>query len=212
MKPLNELQYTIKNDKTFKKKLKKMTIPPEYKMVSFNVVSLFINVPLDETIDIIIKRIYDKKEINTDIPKKEMSKLLYLCTKNAHLTLNKTNLQLNGVSMGSPLGPVSANIFMVELEQNIVPILSNHILFWKRYVDNTICFIKLTSLNKVLGTLNSYYKNIRFIIEIETENKISFLDVLLIRHNSLISTKVYRKNANTDIYINLTGNEEHLKP
>ena len=131
-----------------------------------------------------------------------MSKLLYLCTKNAHLTLNKTYLQLNGVSMGSPLGPVLANIFMVELERNIVPILSNDILLWMRYVDNTICFIKLTSFNKVPGTLNSYYKNIRFIIEIETENKISFLDVLLIRNNSLISTKVYRKNTNMDIYIN----------
>ena len=30
-----------------------MTIPPEYKMVSFDVVSLFTSVPLDETIDII---------------------------------------------------------------------------------------------------------------------------------------------------------------
>ena len=81
-------------------------------------------------------------------------------------------------------------------------------MLWIRYVDNTICFIKLTFFNKVLGTFNSYYKNIRFIIEIETENKISFLDALLIRNNSLISTKVYQKNANTDIYINLTGNEE----
>ena len=50
-----------------------MRIPPEYKMVSFDVVWLFTNVSLDETIDIIIKRIYDK-EINTDIPKKEMGK------------------------------------------------------------------------------------------------------------------------------------------
>ena len=64
-----------------------------------------------------------------------------------------------------------------------------------------ICFIKLTSINKVLQTLNSYHINIKFTIEIETENKISFLDVLLIRNNSMISTKVFRKNTNTDIYI-----------
>ena len=106
-----------------------MRIPPGYKMVSFDVVSLFTNVPLDETIDIIIKRIYDKKEINTDIPKKEMRELLYLCTKNAHFTLNnKTYLQVDGVAMGSPLGPVLANIFMAELERNIIPTLFNDIL------------------------------------------------------------------------------------
>ena len=129
LKLLSESQYTIKNCKTFTKRLKKMRIPPGYKMVSFDVVSLFTNVPLDETIDIIIKRIYDKKEINTDIPKKEMRELLYLCTKNAHFTLNnKTYLQVDGVAMGSPLGPVLANIFMAELERNIIPTLFNDIL------------------------------------------------------------------------------------
>ena len=55
-----------------------MMIPPEYKMVSFDVVPLFTKVPLDETIDIIIKSIYDKKEINTDIPKKEMRVTVFL--------------------------------------------------------------------------------------------------------------------------------------
>ena len=65
-----------------------------------------------------------------------------------------------------------------------------------------ICFIKLTSINKVLETSNSYHRNIKFTIEIKTENKISFLDVLLIPNNSLISTKVYCKNTNMDIYIN----------
>ena len=129
LKPLSESRFTIKNSKTFTKMLKKMRIPPGYKMVSFDVVSLFTNVPLDETIDIIIKRIYDKKEINTDIPKKEMRELLYLCTKNAHFTLNnKTYLQVDGVAMGSPLGPVLANIFMAELERNIIPTLFNDIL------------------------------------------------------------------------------------
>ena len=141
--------------------------------------------------------------IYSGIPKRELKKLLYLCTKNAHYSLNnKTYLQVDGVAMGSPPGPVLANIFMVELERNIIPTLSNDILLWERYVDDTIYFTKLTSISKVLETLNSYHTNIKFTFEIESENKISFLDVLLIRSNSLISTKVYRKNTNTDIYIN----------
>ena len=67
-------------------------------------------------------------------------------------------------------------------------------------------FYKLTfinnSINKILEALNSYHINIKFTIEIETENKSLVLDVLLIRNNSLISTEVYCKNTNTDIYIN----------
>ena len=104
--------------------------------------------------------------------------------------------------MGSRLGPVLANIFMEQLERKIKPTLSNDMLLWKIYVDGTICFIKLTSINKALETLNSYHTHIKFTLEIESDNKISFLYVLLIRSNTLISTKVYRENTNTDIYIN----------
>ena len=43
--------------------------------------SLFTNVPLEETIEIILKRIYINKEITTDIPKQEMKELLILCKK-----------------------------------------------------------------------------------------------------------------------------------
>ena len=48
-------------------------------MVSFDVKSLFTNVPLERTIDIILKRI---------LTKKEMKELLLLCTKNVHFTFN----------------------------------------------------------------------------------------------------------------------------
>ena len=80
-----------------------------------------------------------------------MRELLYLCNKNAHFTLNiKTYLQVDGVAMGLPLGPLLANIFMVEFKRNKITTLSNDMLLWKIYVDDTICFIKLTSINKVL--------------------------------------------------------------
>ena len=44
--------------------------------------------------------------------------------------------------MGSPLGPVLAGIFMVELERTILPTLREHMSPWKRYVDDTISYIK----------------------------------------------------------------------
>ena len=116
------------------KTLKKQKIPPGKQIVSFDVVALFTNVPLEETINIIIKRIYDKNKINTNILKRENKELLYLYTKNVHFTLNsKTYVQIDGVAIGSPPGPVLANIFMVELEQNMIPTLPNDKLLWKRY-------------------------------------------------------------------------------
>ena len=41
-------------------------------MVSFDVALLFTNVPLEETIEIMIKRIFANKEITTDISKQDI--------------------------------------------------------------------------------------------------------------------------------------------
>ena len=57
-------------------------------MVSFDVTSLFTNVPLDKTIKIILQQVYIDKEINANIPKNEMKELLHLCSKNVHFIFN----------------------------------------------------------------------------------------------------------------------------
>ena len=45
LKQLSDSHYTIKNGKTFTKRFKEMKIRPEYKIVSFEIVSFFTNVP-----------------------------------------------------------------------------------------------------------------------------------------------------------------------
>ena len=81
--------------------------------------------------------------MNTNIPKQEMKELLYIYTKNQHFTLNIKTLQIDDIAIWCLLVPVLANIFMVELEQNIIPILSNDISLWKRYVDDTVLEVQL---------------------------------------------------------------------
>ena len=104
--------------------------------------------------------------------------------------------------MGSPLGPVLAGIFMVELETTIVPTLTEYLLFWKRYVDDTLCFVKKGFRQHILTELNKFHTNITFTYEDETNNMISFLDVLLIKREDSIDLAVFRKETNTDLYIN----------
>ena len=165
--------------------------------------SLFTNVPLEETIEIILKRIYINKEITTDIPKQEMKELLILFTKNVHFTFNnETYIQVDGVAMGLRLGPVLANIFMVELETSVIPNLSNKVKLWKRFVDDTYCLARLEYIDNILLALNSFHKNIKFTFEIEKGNTIPFLDILIIRKPGKIENTVYWKKTCTDLYMN----------
>ena len=48
--------------------------------------------------------------------------------------------------MGSPLGPVLAGIFIVNLEKLLFPKLNFYLNFSRRYVDDTITFIKIGSV------------------------------------------------------------------
>ena len=53
-----------------------------------------------------------------------------------------------GVGMGSPPSPLLADIFMIKLERSLVPSLRN-IKFWRRYVDDTVCFAKIVSIHNI---------------------------------------------------------------
>ena len=93
--PLSKSKFTINNTKEFVKYIQKQKVPYGYKMVPSDVTSLFPNVLLEETIEIILKRTYVNKETTSDIPKQEMKELLILCTKNVHFTFtNETYIQV----------------------------------------------------------------------------------------------------------------------
>ena len=132
-----------------------------------------------------------------------MKELLTLCTKNVHVTFdNVIKVQNDGVAMGLPLGPVLSDIFMIELEIPLLPELTDYIQFWKRYIDDTICYIKVGSVNYILSLLNSFDTNIKFTYELEHAGKLPFLHVLLCRKGKKIYTTVYRKATNNDVNLN----------
>ena len=91
-----------------------------------DVVSLFTNVPLRDTIDIILKKVYDEQLIKTKITRKNCSSCAH---KERHLlsTTKCTYRLTDGVMMGSPLGALFANIFMCELENTIIPSLGDKV-------------------------------------------------------------------------------------
>ena len=82
LSPLSTSEYTVKSTSDFITHIKEQNIPNKFKLISFYVTLLFTNVPLDITIDVILKRIYDENKVNTNIPIQQMRDLLLLCTNN----------------------------------------------------------------------------------------------------------------------------------
>ena len=82
---------------------------------------------------------------------------------------------------------------MVELETTVVPKLEDHVKKWRRFLDDTIAYVKTGSVEYVLSVLNSFYKNIKFTYEEKQNNALQLLDVLFIRDSENLNTTVYRK-------------------
>ena len=91
---------------------------------------------------------------------------------------------------------------MIELEKAILPELTECIKYWKRYVDDTISFVKLGTISYIITKLNSSDNNIQFTFEEEDKGTLPFLDVIIRRKGNSILTTVFRKHTNNDIYLN----------
>ena len=131
-----------------------------------------------------------------------MKKLLTLCTKNVHFSFNnEIYIQIGGVATSSPLAPVIANIFKVELETTLVPKVEDHVHKWRRFIDDMFAYVKIGSADYVLSVLNSFHKNIKLTYKEEQNNTLSFLDVLFIRDGEKLNTTVYRKDAHNDVHL-----------
>ena len=132
-----------------------------------------------------------------------MREMLILCVNYFNFTFeSRTFVQTDGVAMGSLLGPVLVDIFMIELENSLLPKLTKYITFWKRYVDDTICFVKISTTEFIISVLNSFDKNIQFTFEEENDETIPFLVILISRKRNDITKRVYQKSTCNDTYLN----------
>ena len=199
LSPLSTSEYTIKSTSDFITHIKGKNIPNSFKLISFDVTSLFTNVPLDVMIDVILKQIFDKNEVKTNIPKQQMRDLLLLCTRNVHFICNGRHIYTsrrcgNGFAVGSSAcryiyGWIRKNNF--ERTYDCI----EKVCRWH------LSYVKEEPIEHVLSKSNGYHENIYFTYEIENDGKLLFLDVLVISKEYEVETTVYRNSANNDIYL-----------
>ena len=99
-------------------------------------------------------------------------------------------MQTDGVAMGNSLGPIAANLFMINLEKRAKQTaLRTGIMFpalWLRYVDDVLAHWlgSEDKLTDFLELLNALSPKIRFTIEKETKS-LPFMDVLIERDSTI---------------------------
>ena len=206
LKPLSVNEHTITDIFAFTNEIRGVKINPGEILVSYDVSSLFTNVPLDETIDILAWKAFENNWFNDtydlNLTRTDLVDLLHVTTKGQLFQFDGALYeQTDGVAMGSPLGPLLANVFMCSIEGSLK---SQGKLpdFYRRYVDDTpIRMPDLAAATQFLYTLNHAHSAVSFTMEVEKNGMLPFLGVQLLNRAPCVETKVYVKPTNTGLLL-----------
>ena len=203
----------IKNNVDLLNKLNNAFPPYGFKMVSFDVKSLFTKVPINDLLTFL------KPELNKhtfELPTDTIVELIKLCVNdNKFIFDGNFYKQKFGLSMGNPLSPVLSNLYMEFFEIHLLSNIKPNNVTWFRYIDDILCFWPANvNLDHFLQNLNNLTPSIKFTHELEIDLKLPFLDVHIHRgiHNDKFDYSVYRKPTANNSFIHFySGHSDVVK-
>ena len=84
----------------------------------------------------------------TALTPEKVTLLLGICLRTTYFMYQQQFYeQTDGAAMGSPVSPVVANIFMEYIEEAALHSPPSPVRFWRRYVDDTFCFLQKAAVN-----------------------------------------------------------------
>ena len=123
LKPLcSDNDYIIRNTQEFPKLLQQQDpLLSHEEYVSYDVKSLFTNVPIQETIDYILDEIYVKNKLPKICSKLIFKRLLLkLTTENTFMFTSSFYKQIDACTMGGPLSVIFSDIYITKTEREVV--------------------------------------------------------------------------------------------
>ncbi|XP_035433678.2 uncharacterized protein LOC118265072 [Spodoptera frugiperda] len=193
----------VKDSRHFVEIIKDIKLEPNDIMVNLNVQALFSNISIMECLNIV----QNKLESNR-MSSNYMQLLRNLLTGNCFLFQDKCYLQIDGLTMGNPVTPILANLWMEYFEAKVLRQDPNIIKVWKRNVDEIFCIFtgSQQDIERYIMNLNSINANMKFTYKMETDRTLAFLGIeLSVRADGTLSHGVYWKSTAAGRFPNATS-------
>jgi len=168
--------YKVTNSPHFVPTISHERIQENEVMVSFDVKSLFTNVPIEGAVKAALCKLENDPGLadRTNLTPTQIADLLNFVLRSPYFQYNGSIYeQKDGAAMGSP---VIANLYMEEFKERAIATATYKPKIWKRYVGDTFTVLGKDYADDFLQHLNSQKPTIRFTMEIEKDNTIPFLD------------------------------------
>ena len=114
-------------------------------MASFDIKSLFSNIPLTELLNLCVQNLYRNQTHVINLTKNSFYKLLKITMfESVFIIDGKFYEHCDSVAMGSPLGPTLANVFMCHFEKIWLENCPSDFkpIVYRRFVDDTFLLFR----------------------------------------------------------------------
>ena len=149
MKNVRDENNNAKNSSTFSHYIRNVPNEDDQIMVSFDVTSLYTNIAIIDTLNIIKDYVNNDDQFTrkTAIPQDKFLDLVRLVLATTWYTFNSQFYeQTDGVAMGGPASLTTAEIYMKAYERTAITTALHPPNVWERFVDDVYSIIKRTHL------------------------------------------------------------------
>ena len=180
--------------------LKTITLAEDEEIVSFDVSSLYTNVPVLEAIETCTELLYAGKHELPPVDPETFVTLAKIASCNVLMSTHDGYYrQLDGLAMGSPPAPHLANGWLNKYDD----VIKGEATLYARYMDDILRNIKRHQTDQKLAEINNLHPALKFTIERETDGTIPFLDMKLIHEEQgKLSSTWYQKPTDTGLIMN----------
>ena len=180
--------------------LKHIKLEEDEELVSFDVSSLYTNVPVIESINVCADLLFSGKYKLPSVDKATSIELAKVESCDVIMSTHRGYFkQIDGLAMGSPPAPHLANGWLSQYDGTI----KGESKLFTRYMDDILQEIKSSEINTKLAEINALHENLTFTIEKQSDGKIPFLDMqITCDQQGKLTSSWYNKPTDTGLILN----------
>jgi len=193
--------YDVQNSVQLMRDLSDIPFVPGLKLASLDILDTYTNIPTEDVTNI-ISSLCKAHNLDKTLTKDILTITRLIVTQNYFWFKGNMYVQKKGLAMGAPTSSIFSEIYLQYMGNTLIydVLQKTRIEGYFRYVDDILIVYNenLTDINEIHNRFNSISPDLNFILELEQDDGLNFLDLTIKKTTTKMIFNIYRKPTTSD--------------